>query len=469
MSLTTFVPGWSDRNGQPAVEDPVSLVRDVLCQRFDADWRENRRPAIEEFLADMPDAHRPELFRRLLRIELDWRQKRLETHTSREYLSRFPAFAATVREEFRLPATHVTDHWGRSPRDTEIGLPVAFGGPASPVVPLPEPAVRSAPPRRPASRPEPAASPERVGNYELLAELARGGMGVVYRARQIGLGRIVALKMIVDRSLADDEHRRRFRTEAEAAGRLNHPGLVPIYELGEHEGRLYYSMEFVEGRSLEQLVQRGPMSPAEAARIMGDVADAVHCAHQHGIIHRDLKPSNILVDSQGRPRVADFGLARHMTESIGTAPGQVLGTPSYMPPEQACGQIDSIGVHSDVYSLGATLYHLLTGRPPFLTASRHSTMHQVITAPPVPPSTFDASMPPDLERICLKCLEKSPMRRFTSAGDLAYELRRATAKGSPAPLVLPARSTWRRFLQSRIWMMAAAAAALGVGVYLALQ
>ena len=208
------------------------------------------------------------------------------------------------------------------------------------------------------------------GDYELLEEIARGGMGVVYKARQISLNRIVALKMILAGQLACDEDVKRFHAEAEAAANLDHGGIVPIYEVGEHDGQHYFSMGYVEGPTLADKLREGPLSPHEAARLTRSVSESVAFAHQHGVIHRDLKPANVLLDPDGHPRVTDFGLAKRVAgDSNLTATGQVLGTPSYMSPEQAAGKTALVGPLSDVYSVGAILYELLTGKPPFRAAT----------------------------------------------------------------------------------------------------
>jgi hypothetical protein len=255
-------------------------------------------------------------------------------------------------------------------------------------------------------------------------------MGVVYEARQISLNRTVALKMILAGRLASEADVRRFHLEAEAAANLDHPGIVPIFEVGQHEGQHYFSMGFVEGQGLAQKVAAGLPPPREAAALVREVAEAVRYAHDRGVIHRDLKPQNILLDAHGRPKVTDFGLAKRLqVDGDLTACGQVMGTPGYMPPEQAEGRPD-IGPPADVYSLGAVLYHLLTGRPPFQAASAADTLLQVIGREPVPPRQLNAGVPRDLETICLKCLEKSPARRYTSAADLGEDLRRYLA-GEP--------------------------------------
>ena len=250
-------------------------------------------------------------------------------------------------------------------------------------------------------------------------------MGVVFQARQISLNRPVALKMILAGQLADDSDVKRFYTEAEAAANLDHPGIVPIYEVGQYKGQHYFSMGFVEGQSLAQRLTDGPLPAREAAELIRRVSEAIDYAHHRGVIHRDLKPGNILLDKNGGPRVTDFGLAKQLArDSSLTGSGQIMGTPSYMPPEQAWGQRDAAGPAADVYALGATLYALLTGRPPFQAATPIDTLHQVIKDEPVPPRRLNPALDRDLETICLKCLEKEPKRRYPSAAALAEDLRR---------------------------------------------
>jgi eukaryotic-like serine/threonine-protein kinase len=260
--------------------------------------------------------------------------------------------------------------------------------------------------------------------YLVLGELGRGGMGVVYQARQAGTNRVVAVKMLLAGSLAGPADAARFRVEIEAAGRLLHPNIVHIYEVGEEAGRPYFSMEFAEGSHLAARLDGTPWPPRRAAELIETLADAVHHAHERGIVHRDLKPSNILLSAEGIAKVADFGLAKILGDGGAgqTQTGTILGTPSYMAPEQAAGQ--AVGPAADVYALGAILYELLTGRPPFKAETPGETIQQVLHDDPVPIRRLQPKVPRDLETVCLKCLEKEPARRYPSAQSLADDLRR---------------------------------------------
>ena len=262
------------------------------------------------------------------------------------------------------------------------------------------------------------------GDYEIRKELGRGGMGVVYEARQVSLNRPVALKMVKAGLLAGEDELRRFRNEAEAVALLDHPGVVPIYEVGQHDGQNYFSMRLVTGGSLVALMERYRKDYRAAARLVAEAAEAVAHAHARGILHRDLKPANILVDREGRPHVTDFGLAKRVEGDVElTQSGAILGTPAYMSPEQASGRRGAVTIASDVYGLGAVLYALLTGRAPFGGDSVVETIDAVRNRPPEPPSRLNAAVPRDLETICLKCLEKEPRRRYPTAHALAEDLR----------------------------------------------
>jgi len=278
----------------------------------------------------------------------------------------------------------------------------------------------------------PAASPltTSFGDYELLEEIARGGMGVVWKARQKSLNRLVALKMMLSGQFAKPEFVQRFRAEAEAIAQLQHPNIVAIHEVGEHDGQPYFSMDYVEGRTLAEIVREGPLAAKRTSAYLKAIAEAVHYAHEHGILHRDLKPSNVLIDANDQPRITDFGLAKRLTSDFGprtsdlTLTGQVLGSPNYLAPEQAAGRQAEVGPASDVYALGAMLYHLVTGRPPFQAESLTTLLRQVMETEPVAPRLLNASVPRDLETICLKCLEKDQLRRYGTAQAVADELGR---------------------------------------------
>lgn len=268
-------------------------------------------------------------------------------------------------------------------------------------------------------------SPERIGDYEIIQEIARGGMGVVYKARQISLNRVVALKMIQSVRLADETAVRRFRTEAAAAAKLRHPHIVPIYEVGQEGGQHFYSMAFVPGTTLAQRLEGTPLPANLAARYLRTIADAIHYAHEHSVLHRDIKPGNVLIDDDDEPHVTDFGLAKLMDgDSSLTITGVAFGSPSYMAPEQAQARHRDMNAGSDVYSLGAMLYEMLTGRPPFRGITPLQTARMVCETEPVSPRLLNPSTPLDLETICLKCLQKEPARRYQTAQELAEELQR---------------------------------------------
>jgi eukaryotic-like serine/threonine-protein kinase len=293
--------------------------------------------------------------------------------------------------------------------------------------------------------PAPLPIPEAFGDYEILDELGRGGMGVVYKARQKSLGRMVAIKLMRDSRLASETDRMRFRAEAGAVAKLKHPNIITVHEVGELDGQPFFVMEYVAGASLSQrIAAHGPLPPRVAARLLAEVAFAVQHAHDQGILHRDLKPANILLSADGptagaeataedkpqqvgSPKVSDFGLAKRLAVGQGsitearTQTGAIVGTPSYMAPEQATGR-KNVGPATDVWSLGAILYEMLTGRPPFQAANPVDTLLLVIEQDPVPPRRLDPGIDRDLEMICLKCLQKLPHLRYASAGELARDL-----------------------------------------------
>ena len=270
-----------------------------------------------------------------------------------------------------------------------------------------------------------------VPGYEILGELGRGGMGVVYLARHVKLDRAVALKMILTAGHAGEADLARFKTEAETVARLQHPNIVQIFEVGEHGGLPFFSLEFCPGGNLAQKLKGTPLPPREAAALVEKLARAMHAAHEKGVLHRDLKPANVLLADDGAPKITDFGLAKKLDADAGrTRTGAVMGTPSYMAPEQAGGKSKEIGPACDVYALGAILYECLTGRPPFKAATEMETMMQVLSDDPAPPRQLQSKTPRNVETICLKCLSKEPARRYASAAALAEDLRRFQA-GEP--------------------------------------
>jgi serine/threonine protein kinase len=305
----------------------------------------------------------------------------------------------------------------------------------------------------------------RMGHFEIISEIARGGMGVVFKAKHLKLDKIVAIKMILTGQQAGREEVRRFHIEAQAAANLEHPGIVPVYEIGEMQGTHFFAMAYIDGESLADRVKRGPISPRKAAAYLRKISEAIAYAHDRGVIHRDLKPANILLDRGDEPRVTDFGLARRTQGYASlTQIGVILGTPSFMPPEQAVGNVDSVGTLSDLYSLGAILYCMLTGVPPFQGKSSVDVLIQVVEHTLVPPRSINAEIPSDLELICLKCMEKNADNRYQSCRHLCDDLDNFL-NGDAISLSSPKRSTrighlvqrnrddvhWHSFSEISLW------------------
>ena len=297
-----------------------------------------------------------------------------------------------------------------------------------------------------------------LGEYEILREIARGGMGVVFEARQESLRRNVALKMILPGRLADADEIERFQREAEAAASLKHASIVPVHEVGEHEGYHYFTMDLIDGRSLSEEIREESLPPRRAAELVESVARAIQYAHEQGVLHRDLKPANVLLDREGAPHVTDFGLAKQFSGTIDarhtelTVTGQILGTPSYMSPEQAACKPDQIGPTTDVYSLGAVLYAALTGRAPFVADTPVETLMQVVQNDPVSPRTLNPKIPRELETICLKCLAESPRSRYATARELAEDLNRwLTGRPILARPVGPIKRAWKWSRRNPAW------------------
>jgi serine/threonine-protein kinase len=390
--LTAFL----DQAGTLSAEQLAAVLYVDQRQR----WLRGDRPLAEDYLRLYSARHsEPEFALDLLFGEFRLRRLLGETPSLEEYQRRFPELAEQLALQVKLTDAFASGTPG------ERG-PEGVGGP--PILSLPM-----------------------IPGYALVRELGRGGMGVVFLARQLRLNRAVALKMPPANLSAEEWFR--FRTEAESAARLQHPHIVQVFETGEHEGRPFLVMELVEGGSLAQKLAAAPLEVRRAAELLEKLARAIHYAHQHGVIHRDLKPANVLLAPDGTPKVTDFGLARRLDghqcpdavhPAARTQTGQVLGTPSYMAPEQAAGKGKDVGPAADVYALGAVLYECLTGRPPFRGTSPLETLLQVVRDDPVPPRKFQPGVPRDLETVCLKCLHKDPARRYASASDLALDLGR---------------------------------------------
>ena len=436
------MPDERTRESDPGNLEQARQIH-VVCEEFEGCWRSGDRPRIEDLVAKAEqDVHGP-LLEELLILEIELRRAAGERPALSEYRTRFPAGGGRVVAAFAQAdgsSRAVYQMRSASDQTTFCNIPAApnakVGGDGSTV-------------RDKSALANPAL--ECVGNYEVLEEIARGGMGVVYKARQKGLNRLVALKMILSGPMAGGEERERFLREAELAARLDHANIVPIIEVDEFQGCPYFSMKLIDGESLSHQIKKMKRAgawhdPHTAAQIVATIARAAHYAHEHGFLHCDLKPSNILMDREGRPHVTDFGLAKRTSEdSAVSISGTVLGTPSYMAPEQASGARKSLSPATDVYGLGAIFYELLTGEPPFHADTVMETVVAVLERDPTAPHETRPEVARELETICLKCLEKSPQNRYTSAAALADELDRyLQGEVIDATRLIPRLRRWNR-------------------------
>jgi WD40 repeat protein/tRNA A-37 threonylcarbamoyl transferase component Bud32 len=451
---------------------------DERCDQYENEWRALCAPRIEDYLGDTEGQMRTTLWLELALMDQSLRQSQGETVTIEEYQDHCPDQAVWLDISTGHMAPFVspmsaddsavdsgTDVKAVSPETTPAPVAISEndGDTVNPSEPIIDPLLTTAgnadDPTSPIDLPSTAgmsgktdadqlerlafARPGAIlGDYLLISQLAQGGMGIVFKARQIKLNRIVALKTIKTGILAEDRELRLFQSEAEAVAALDHPNIVPILEVGQHEGLHYYSMKLIRGRTVQDSLTRFKDQPAAIARLVAQVADAIHHAHQRGVLHRDLKPSNILVDLQNQPHVIDFGLAKRLEiDSDSTTGSSAVGTPSYMAPEQAEGRRDKLTTATDVYGLGTILYALLTGKPPFHGGSITDTLWLVVNQEPMHPRAINAQVDRDLETICLKCLEKVPKDRYGSAKELADDLNRWLG-GKPI-LARPASTTER--------------------------
>jgi WD40 repeat protein len=404
------------------VPPAVGLGVDAACLRFEAAWKSGERPKVADYLAGVEGPARAPLLRELVALDVAYRRRLGEQPDAEEYVTFLAGEEAAVYAAF-----------GAS---TRSAAPLGAAGAEAATLAPADAHQRAAPA---------GVGLSVVAGYELLAEVGRGGMGVVYKARQTSLKRLVALKMILAGDHAGPEEINRFRLEAEAVARLQHPNIVQIHDVGEADGRPYFSLEFLAGGSLASQLDGTPWPAPKAAALVETLARAMHAAHQQHIIHRDLKPANVLLNAEGTPKITDFGLAKNLDNGAGqTQSGAIMGTPSYMAPEQAGGKPKQIGPAADVYALGAILYELLTGRPPFKAATPMDPVLQVLSEEPVPPRRLQPKTPVDLETICLQCLQKEPGKRYASAAALADDLGRfQSAKPIAARPVGPLERGWR--------------------------
>ena len=406
--------------GTESLSFPDRPAWERKVEEFEQAWRRGEAPDLDAYLPPRGDPYRRALLFDLVETDLERRLSAGEPARVEEYLRRYPEMADSpaeaaglIRAEYRLRRRiEGPVSWS----EYRERFPDRLALLESSVPDLPETLVPDG---------EEGGRWPAIPGYEILARLGGGGMGVVYKARQVGLARIVALKMIKPGAEEGAEIRALFRREAEAVARLRHDSIVQVYQWGEHEGRPYFAMEFVEGGNLQHRLRSGPLPPRQAAEMLETLARAMHHAHEQDVVHRDLKPANVLFTTAGRPRISDFGLAKHRDAPVSLMPsGAVVGTPPYMAPEQARGRNREVGPRTDVYALGAILYECLAGRPPFKAATTSETLLQVISDEPAPPRRLNPAIDRDLETVILACLHKDPARRYASALALAQDLRR---------------------------------------------
>jgi serine/threonine-protein kinase len=420
----------SSAGPQSRASDDLEQLRQIhsICEDFERRWRAGDRPGLENWVERAEPVRQRAVLEELLILEIELRRSSGERPTASEYARRFPDRHDSIAAAFAQAEEPI-----RSPGETETVFDPTRSD------------------RHHHDHPEGGPAVGFIGDYEVLEEIARGGMGVVYKAKQRKANRLVALKMILSGQMASPDERERFLREAELAANLDHPNIVPIHEVAEFRGCPFFSMKLIEGESLSQEIKTKrragtPHDPQAAARLVATIARAVQYAHERGFLHCDLKPSNILIDRAGRPYVTDFGLAKRASENSAVSmSGAIMGTPSYMAPEQASGARKGLAATTDVYGLGAIFYEILTGQPPLRADTVPETVVAVLERDPAPPRDLRPDIPNELETICLKCLEKSPQNRYATPAALADELDRfLRGEVIDATSVLPRLRRWNR-------------------------